>query len=136
MIQEKVKDLAKRKLYPESVAEEVSRIFEVKAEGIFLWIGIAHGDLAQPEVQSRNAVKILGQIQPRLYALYRQLLNKALVSRDDNNNDKITIVNLISFVAFARQPLCWSLRSFVNYTLIIIRLAAFSLLKSSLSYAA
>ncbi|KAL6229197.1 hypothetical protein BDW75DRAFT_250010 [Aspergillus navahoensis] len=70
---------------------------KAKAEGTFLWVGIAHGELARPEAQST--------MQPGSYALYRQLLNKALVCRDDNDDDKTTIVNLMRFVAFARRPL-------------------------------
>ncbi|KAL4871340.1 hypothetical protein BDV12DRAFT_206512 [Aspergillus spectabilis] len=103
MIQEKVTDLAKRKQYPESVAKEVSRILETKAEGTFLWIGIACDQLAR--VQSRNAIKTLGKMPPGLYALYQQLLNTALVDRDDSNDDKEVMMNMMKFVAFAQRPL-------------------------------
>ncbi|KAL4778905.1 nucleoside phosphorylase domain-containing protein [Aspergillus varians] len=105
MIQEKVTDLAKRKKYPESVTKEVSKILEAKAEGTFLWVGIACGELTRPGIRSRNAIRILQGMPPGLYALYRRLLNTALVNTDDNEDEKKTIVNIMKFVAFARRPL-------------------------------
>ncbi|CRG84038.1 hypothetical protein PISL3812_01380 [Talaromyces islandicus] len=105
MILEKVKDLAERKTYPEQVAKDVSRILEEKAEGTFLWVGIACGELSQPRVQSRHAVKTLGKMPRGLYALYQQLLSTALANGDNDDDEKKTIVDILGFVSFARRPL-------------------------------
>ncbi|KAL4789001.1 hypothetical protein BDV19DRAFT_395460 [Aspergillus venezuelensis] len=103
MIQEKVTDLSNTKQYPDSVAKKVSQILEIKSEGTFLWIGIACDQLTR--VQSRNAIKTLGEMPSGLYALYQQLLNTALVDRDDANDDKEVMIDMMRFVAFARRPL-------------------------------
>ncbi|KAL2814419.1 hypothetical protein BJX63DRAFT_442494 [Aspergillus granulosus] len=103
MIKERVNYLAERKTYPESVRKDVIRILETKAEGTFLWVGIACSELEG--VQSRNAVKRLQSMPPGLYSLYQQLLNMALDDGDDNEDDKKIMVNMMRFVAFARRPL-------------------------------
>lgn len=105
MIEAKVEDLAVRKKYPDSVKIEVSRILEDKAEGTFLWIGIACSELARPEVRARNATKILKEMPRGLHDLYRQLLNTALVDRGNDDDEKEIMKNLMKFVAFARRPL-------------------------------
>jgi nucleoside phosphorylase/DNA polymerase III delta prime subunit len=108
MIREKVKDLADRKAYPERVTAEISRTLEEKAEGTFLWIGIACGELIR--VQSRNAVQKLEKLPIGLHALYQQLLGTALANSDDNDddNDNDTLVDMLRVVAFARRPLAVS----------------------------
>lgn len=105
MIEAKVEDLAARKKYPKSVKEEVSSILEDKAEGTFLWVGIACSELARPEVRSRNATRTLARMPPGLHALYKQLLNAALVERGDDEDEKETMRTMMKFVAFARRPL-------------------------------
>jgi hypothetical protein len=105
MIQEKVQDIAERKKFPERVTEQVTRILEEKAEGTFLWVGIACGELAQPGVQSRNAVKTLAKMPPGLYALYKQLLNAALRNGDESDGESRTVLDVLKFVAFARRRL-------------------------------
>ncbi|KAL2809268.1 hypothetical protein BJX63DRAFT_366537 [Aspergillus granulosus] len=105
MIKEKVKDLAERKKYTESVRNEVIRILETKSEGTFLWVGIVCNELARPGVQSRNAVKTLERMPPGLHALYRQLLNTAFLHKDGDDDDRQTMVDILRFVAFARRPL-------------------------------
>ncbi|KAL4744207.1 hypothetical protein BDW72DRAFT_199936 [Aspergillus terricola var. indicus] len=110
MIQEKVKDLAEIKGYPGSLTKEVSRILEEKAEGTFLWVGIACDALARPEVQSRNTVRKLEKMPRGLHKLYQQLLNTAMRQNDDDDNDdddatRDKMIDMLRFVAFARRPL-------------------------------
>ncbi|OJI99831.1 hypothetical protein ASPVEDRAFT_127771, partial [Aspergillus versicolor CBS 583.65] len=105
MIKAKVDDLAARKKYPDSVRKEISRILEDKAEGTFLWVGIACSELARPEVRSRNATKILKEMPRGLHDLYRQLLQTALVDRGNDDDEKEIMKNLMKFVAIARRPL-------------------------------
>ncbi|KAL4733499.1 hypothetical protein BDV11DRAFT_175643 [Aspergillus similis] len=108
MIQEKVKDLAEMKGYPDSLTKEVSRILEEKAEGTFLWVGIACDALARPEVQSRNTVRKLEEMPRGLHKLYQQLLNTAMRNNNDDDDEGATrdkMVDMLRFVAFARRPL-------------------------------
>ncbi|EED12256.1 Pfs, NACHT, and Ankyrin domain protein [Talaromyces stipitatus ATCC 10500] len=101
MIQQRVDDLRGKKKYPESVATKVSRILEDKAEGTFLWVGIACDELAR--VPSIHAEKTLKTLPRGLHSLYQQLLNAAIAS--DYEDDQRVIVQMLSFVSFARRPL-------------------------------
>ncbi|KAF9891463.1 hypothetical protein FE257_003929 [Aspergillus nanangensis] len=100
MIKQKVDYLAKRKHYPRKVAEDLSRVLKEKAEGTFLWVGIACEELMR--IQSRNAVKTVKKLPSGLYALYQQLLNSALGADDE---EKETLLEMLKLVAFARRPL-------------------------------
>ncbi|KAE8140550.1 hypothetical protein BDV38DRAFT_290249 [Aspergillus pseudotamarii] len=85
--EEKIDDLREKKSYSKAVAAEVSRILKDKAEGTFLWVGIACDEIAQ--VQSRNALKIL-------YSLPRA------IESDDENDQKI-IIDMLSIVTISRR---------------------------------
>lgn len=101
MIQDKVQDLAMRKKYPESIAQKVPRLLEEKADGTFLWVGIACKELE--EVPSRNAIKIL-EARPRgLYPLYRALLSAAVTVSSPNDYPLMKL--LLVVVTFALRPL-------------------------------
>ncbi|KAN0071991.1 Pfs, NACHT, and ankyrin domain protein, partial [Elaphomyces granulatus] len=99
-IREKVKELRQKKTYTEKVALEVSQILEEKAEGTFMWVGIACGELGN--VRSRDAVKTLRNLPRGLHSLYRELLDTAL-KHDERDNQ--TIIQMLSFVAISRRPL-------------------------------
>jgi DNA polymerase III delta prime subunit len=101
VIQERVEILSKRNRYPKTVIAETSRILEDKAEGTFLWVGIACDELSQ--VQSRNAVKTLQALPRGLDSLYHKLLNMAITTSSED--DERIIVEMLSFVAFALRPL-------------------------------
>ncbi|KAJ6027938.1 hypothetical protein N7540_003514 [Penicillium herquei] len=101
MIQDKVQDLAKRKKYPDSVRQKVSQILEEKAEGTFLWVGIACRDLHG--VPSRRAVEILLAKPRGLYPLYRNLLSAAVEA--NNSHDDSQLKRLLMIVTFALRPL-------------------------------
>src|SRR5882762_2718273 len=99
-IGEKVKELSEKKNYSEKVTLEVSQILEEKAEGTFMWVGIACGELA--DVRCRDAVKKLRNLPRGLHSLYQELLDTALENGDADNG---TITQMLSFVAVSRRPL-------------------------------
>lgn len=101
MIQDKVQDLARRKKYPESVTQKVSRILEEKADGTFLWVGIACRDLHG--VPSRRAVETLLAKPRGLYPLYKNLLSAAVEA--NNSHDDPQLKMLLMIVTFALRPL-------------------------------
>lgn len=105
MIEAKVKDLAARKKYPDSVKRDVSSILEEKAEGTFLWVGIACSELDRPKSQSKRAVKMLREMPPGLHALYGQLLSTAMADIGEDDDEKEAMKNMMNFVAFTRRPL-------------------------------
>ncbi|KAF3398389.1 hypothetical protein F1880_006446 [Penicillium rolfsii] len=101
MIQDKVQDLAKRGRYPQSVTQKVSRILEEKADGTFLWVGIACRELHG--IPSRSAVETLLAMPPGLIALYRNLLSAAVKAK--NSHDYSQLKMLLMIVTFALRPL-------------------------------
>ncbi|KAJ5312119.1 hypothetical protein N7508_002949 [Penicillium antarcticum] len=104
MIKEKVKDLARRNNYTESVAQKVCQIFEEKADGTFLWVGIAHNELRL--VQSRKVIERLQALPRGLYSLYRNLLDAAVISAEACGPDDYPLIKqILEIVAFAMRPL-------------------------------
>ncbi|GAM41063.1 hypothetical protein TCE0_041f13896 [Talaromyces pinophilus] len=101
VIKEKVEVLSKRNRYPKALIADVSRVLKEKAEGTFLWVGIACDELAQ--VQSRNALKTLQALPRGLNSLYQKLLDTAITTSGEE--DKTMILEMLSFVAFALRPL-------------------------------
>ncbi|KAL2819020.1 hypothetical protein BDW59DRAFT_165298 [Aspergillus cavernicola] len=101
VIQQRVEILSKQNQYPKPVTTKISQILEDKAEGTFLWVGIACDELAH--VQSRNAVQTLQTLPQGLYSLYHRLLNTAIAT--SSKDDERVIFDMLSFVAFALRPL-------------------------------
>ncbi|GIJ83065.1 hypothetical protein Asppvi_001582 [Aspergillus pseudoviridinutans] len=100
MIQERVDRLSRQNNYPRSVMTEISQILEQRAEGTFLWVGIACDELER--VQARKAVKTLQHLPQGLYSLYQKLFDTAITQCDED--DKPVILKLVRFVAIARRP--------------------------------
>ncbi|KAJ5737281.1 uncharacterized protein N7483_002406 [Penicillium malachiteum] len=101
MIRYKVQELAERKKYSESVAQKVAQTLNEKAEGTFLWIGIACEALSQ--VQSRKAIETLETFPQGLNALYQSLFDAAVESSDAD--DYLHMVMIFKVVTFALRPL-------------------------------
>jgi nucleoside phosphorylase len=99
LIEKKVTQLSLRNRYSKNVASSVSNILKQKAEGTFLWVGIACDELAH--VRSRKAVETLQTLPQGLNALYMNLITTAL---DRHENDNETIFQILSIVAIARRP--------------------------------
>jgi DNA polymerase III delta prime subunit len=100
MIQERVARLSRQNNYPRPLMTEISRILEQRAEGTFLWVGIACDELKR--VQARKAVKTLQHLPKGLYFLYQKLLDTATTQCDED--DKPVILKLVRFVAIAQRP--------------------------------
>lgn len=101
MIYDRVQDLAKRKKYSESLVLKVSRLLKEKANGTFLWVGIACEELKR--APSKDAMKIL-EARPRgLYPLYQALLNAAVAA--SNSSEYPRVKRLLAVVTFALRPL-------------------------------
>ncbi|KAL3475836.1 hypothetical protein BJX99DRAFT_270950 [Aspergillus californicus] len=100
LIKSKVTELSKKNRYSEKVAAEVSMILKDKAEGTFLWVGIACTELAS--VRSRDATKTLQKMPRGLDSLYRSLLDSAITHGGEDNQ---TILQMMNVVAISQQPL-------------------------------
>ncbi|GIC84360.1 uncharacterized protein Aud_000176 [Aspergillus udagawae] len=100
MIQERVAWLSRQNNYPRPLMTEISQILEQRAEGTFLWVGIACGELRR--VQARKAVKTLQHLPKGLYFLYQKLFDTAITQSDED--DKPLILKLVRFVAIAQRP--------------------------------
>ncbi|KAL5001352.1 hypothetical protein BDV10DRAFT_182585 [Aspergillus recurvatus] len=100
LISSKVEELKRTQRYTENISQQVSKILLEKAQGTFLWVGIACAELSH--VRSRDAVKALQKLPRGLDSLYQELLDTAL---DRNKDDHDTITQILSFVAISRQPL-------------------------------
>ncbi|RYP42870.1 hypothetical protein DL768_010174 [Monosporascus sp. mg162] len=99
-IEEKVTDLAKRKSYTDKTKGQVRNILKNKAEGTFLWVGLACGELEG--VPSKDAARVLQNMPEGLHSLYKKLLDTAL---EQEGGDPDVIRRILSFVAVCLRPL-------------------------------
>lgn len=97
-IEEKVNYLAERKGYTNKVKIRVSQILKDKAEGTFLWIGIACNELK--DIPSNRAISVLKNIPKGLDSLYKTLLETTL-----EQNDIDDIRRILSCIAVCLRPL-------------------------------
>jgi hypothetical protein len=103
-IREKVAGLQQKKRYTPKVAAEVLQILMEKAEGTFLWVGIACEELSR--CASKDAVKTLQKLPRGLHSLYKVLLDTALdYEQEQGEEGKETIKRILSFVTVAQRPL-------------------------------
>ncbi|KAL4935838.1 hypothetical protein BDV06DRAFT_118514 [Aspergillus oleicola] len=100
LIRTKVEELSTKNRYSEKVAAEVAGILEDKAEGTFLWVGIACTELES--VRSRDVVKTLKEMPRGLHSLYRNLLDTAITH---SGEDSKMVLQMMSVVAISQQPL-------------------------------
>ncbi|KAH8694191.1 hypothetical protein BGW36DRAFT_463772 [Talaromyces proteolyticus] len=101
LIDQKVAELSETKRYPENVRLAVSNTLQEKAEGTFLWIGIACDELAM--VRSRDALKTLQSLPRGLNSLYAKLLETTLENTEKEDNN--IILQMLTTVVIARRPL-------------------------------
>lgn len=99
-IEQKVEELSIKKHYSANVRRNVSAILKDRAEGTFLWAGLACGELIR--VRSRDAVAILEKLPTGLTAMYQKMLDTAL---EDCQDDKGRIIQLLTVIVIARRPL-------------------------------
>ncbi|KAK2608999.1 hypothetical protein QQS21_002479 [Conoideocrella luteorostrata] len=98
-IEEKVAELTKRKKYTEKIKHKVSDILRCRAEGTFLWIGIACQELEN--IPSKNAISQLKAMPSGLHSLYEKLFVAAL--EREPTRDAIRLI--LSLVAVSQRPL-------------------------------
>ncbi|QKX54521.1 uncharacterized protein TRUGW13939_01608 [Talaromyces rugulosus] len=91
LIEKKVTQLSLISQYSKNVASSVSDILKQKAEGTFLWVGIACDELAH--VRSRKAVETLQMLPQGLNALYMNLITTALGRHENDNETTFQILN-------------------------------------------
>ncbi|KAL6818859.1 hypothetical protein GGI42DRAFT_14446 [Trichoderma sp. SZMC 28013] len=97
-IEERVADLVKRKRYTNKIRQQVVNILRDKAEGTFLWVGLACEELK--EIPSKDAVKVLQNMPKGLHSLYEALLNRA---QDESEADMIR--RILGLVVVCMWPL-------------------------------
>ncbi|CCF40392.1 pfs domain-containing protein [Colletotrichum higginsianum] len=97
-IEERTADLAEMKRYTDKVRMRVSNILTEKAEGTFLWVGLACKELEG--IPSKDAVETLQNMPKGLHSLYEKLLEPAVNSNGVNNVHRV-----LSFVAVCVRPL-------------------------------
>ncbi|KAL3457024.1 hypothetical protein BJX64DRAFT_293534 [Aspergillus heterothallicus] len=98
-INRRLGEISKKNRYPENITKEVSKVLQDKAEGTFLWVGIACTELLH--VRSRDAIRRLKALPQGLHSLYKNLLDTAF----DNDEDNESILQMLSFIATARRAL-------------------------------
>ncbi|KAL7912268.1 hypothetical protein GGI35DRAFT_444828 [Trichoderma velutinum] len=97
-IEERVADLTKKKHYTNKVKQQVSNILREKAEGTFLWVGLACEELK--EIPSKDAIRVLQNMPKGLHSLYKTLLNTA---QEESGAD--TVRRILSLIAACMRPL-------------------------------
>ncbi|KAF3074318.1 hypothetical protein CFAM422_003727 [Trichoderma lentiforme] len=98
-IYERVEDLAKKKLYTDKVKREISIILREKAEGTFLWIGLACEELKRKP--SKDAIHFLQTMPKGLTSLYEKLLQTAV---EDEYSDN-TVRRILGFITVSFEAL-------------------------------
>ena len=98
-IEARVADLTERKRYTPKVRGEIVDILRDKAEGTFLWVGLACTELEG--VHSKDAVKALQNMPKGLSSLYQKLLENAI---RENGGDH-GIRQILGTAAVSLQPL-------------------------------
>ncbi|KAH0489937.1 hypothetical protein TgHK011_001426 [Trichoderma gracile] len=88
-----------RKHYTPKLSDQIRDLLRYKAEGTFLWIGLACKELEN--VPSKDALKLLQDMPKGLHSLYQRLLDTALAQSPEPN----IIKRILSFVVVALRPL-------------------------------
>ncbi|KAL3435041.1 hypothetical protein BDV09DRAFT_81832 [Aspergillus tetrazonus] len=99
VIGEKARKLARLKKYTSEVNAQIEQILEEKADGTFLWVGIACSELE--DTPSWKAVAALQKLPRGLHSLYSNLLHSAI---DMNKDDQPLITRMLEFLVIAREP--------------------------------
>ncbi|KAH7163709.1 Pfs, NACHT, and ankyrin domain protein [Fusarium sp. MPI-SDFR-AT-0072] len=100
-IEERLADLADRQEYTDKVISQVRNILRDKADGTFLWVGLACKELEN--IPSKEAVEVLQRMPKDLHSLYKKLLDTALEHRGLAH--QVQVQRILSFVAVCLRPL-------------------------------
>ncbi|OTA01901.1 hypothetical protein A9Z42_0022420 [Trichoderma parareesei] len=98
-IEEKLAKLSRRKHYTQKLKDQIGDLLRHKAEGTFLWVGLACKELEN--VPSKDALKLLQDMPTGLHSLYQRLLDTALAQSSEPD----TIKRILSYVVVALRPL-------------------------------
>ncbi|KAL7905890.1 hypothetical protein GGI35DRAFT_488144 [Trichoderma velutinum] len=99
-IKERVDSLAKKKHYTDKVKREITDLLRDKAEGTFLWVGLACEELR--EKPSKDAIRFLREMPKGLTSLYKSLLKTAMRGE---TSERVAIQRILSFVAVSFDAL-------------------------------
>lgn len=99
-IAERVAYLAKKKHYTAKIKHEVERIMKNKAEGTFLWVGLAYEELLN--VASKDTLNLLASLPPGLHSIYQRQLDQAL---QEPGSNRVDIIRILGLVMVALKPL-------------------------------
>ena len=99
-IKAKVKELSRRKQYPETLRVHVEEVFRDRAQGTFLWIGIVAQALRK--YKATEVEKALNLFQPGLNKLYARILLQI-----DSGRREIA-ARILRWVVMAVRPLTLS----------------------------
>ncbi|PVH72154.1 hypothetical protein DL98DRAFT_433760 [Cadophora sp. DSE1049] len=102
-IKDRMAQLAEEKAYTEKVRIQVSDILRKKAEGTFLWVGLACEELK--DIDSKDAVRVLENMPQGLHSLHKRLLDTALKRKAAKPDD---IRRILSCVTVCLRPLSLS----------------------------
>ncbi|KAM3464614.1 hypothetical protein MY5147_009463 [Beauveria neobassiana] len=94
-----IKERVAQLKYTEKIKGRVTEILRDKAEGTFLWVGIACTELE--DIPSKDAISCLEAMPSGLHALYEKLFSAAL----EKEREKGTIRLVLGFVAVSQRPL-------------------------------
>lgn len=75
-INEKVGSLAKKKHYTAKLEDNIINVLRKKAEGTFLWVGLACEELE--DIPGKDTLKALQDMPKGLHSLYKKLLDRAI----------------------------------------------------------
>ncbi|KAL7796233.1 hypothetical protein V8C43DRAFT_278617 [Trichoderma afarasin] len=99
-IRERVDGLAKKKNYTDKVKREIIDLLMDKAEGTFLWVGLACEELRGK--LSKDAIQFLRDMPKGLISLYKSLLKTAT---EGETSECVAIRRILSFVAISFEAL-------------------------------
>jgi ATP:corrinoid adenosyltransferase len=99
-IEERVNHLAERKKYTNKVKAQVCEMLRDKAEGTFLWVGLACDGLK--DIPSNRVIRVLQDIPKGLNAIYKKLLEMALEQHETSGDD---LRRLLGYMAVSSRPL-------------------------------
>ncbi|XHF98040.1 hypothetical protein AWENTII_001610 [Aspergillus wentii] len=102
VIEQKVGDLDMCKNYPDGMRSRIQNILKEKAEGTFLWVGLACNELMNVDMQ--YTLSFLESLAPDLNALYAKLMEKAVESEQKRER----VYSILAVVAVSRQALTLS----------------------------
>lgn len=102
-ISDKVSKLALRKKYTPRLRKEVTDLLTSRAEGTFLWIGLACAEMQR--LSARAGLDLLKCLPSGLNFIYQRLFERAITDSIEAQERTEDITNILKFVAVAIVPM-------------------------------